>query len=68
MLARRSMEAGTCRLAQSDLQKVYNKYGSTAAGVQAAMLLAQIDYDQGKYQDGVNVPQGRVRQERRGSR
>jgi hypothetical protein len=55
MLARRSMEAGNLPLAQSDLQKVYNKYGSTSAGVQAAMLLAQIDYDQGKYQDGVNV-------------
>ena len=55
MLARRSMEAGNLPLAQSDLQKVYSKYGSTAAGVQAAMLLAQIDYDQGKYQEAARL-------------
>ena len=53
--AKQSLSAGNMALAQSDLQKVYARYGSTAAGVEAAMLLAQIDFDSGKYQDGISV-------------
>ena len=55
--ARQAMSAGNLPLAQSDLQQVYSKYGSTAAGVQAAMLIAQIDYDAGKNQDGISMLQ-----------
>jgi predicted negative regulator of RcsB-dependent stress response len=55
MTAKQSMTAGNMPLAQKDLQNVYAKYGSTGAGVQAAMLLAQIDYDSGKFQDGISV-------------
>ena len=51
--AKQSMSAGNLQLAQSDLQKVYSKYGKTSAGVEAAMLLSQIDFDSGKFQDGV---------------
>jgi len=51
--AKQSMSAGNLALAQSDLQKVYSRWESTAAGVEAAMLLAQLDYDGGKYQDGI---------------
>src|SRR4051812_10291405 len=51
--AKQSMSAGNLQLAQSDLQKLYSRYGKTGAGVEAAMLLAQIDYDQGKFQDGI---------------
>jgi predicted negative regulator of RcsB-dependent stress response len=51
--AKQSMAAGNLQLAQSDLQKVYTQYSKTGAGVEAAMLLAQIDYDQGKFQDGI---------------
>src|SRR3954454_13699598 len=57
MTAKQSMTAGNMPLAQKDLQNVYAKYGSTSAGVQAAMPLAQIDYDAGKYQDGLSVLQ-----------
>jgi hypothetical protein len=53
--AKQSLSAGNMALAQSDLQKVYARYGSTTAGVEAAMLLAQIDFDSGKYQDGISV-------------
>jgi len=53
--AKSSMQAGNMPLAQKDLQTVYSKYESTTAGVEAAMLLAQIDYDTGKYQDGISV-------------
>jgi len=55
LTAKQSMTAGNMPLAQKDLQNVYAKYGSTSAGVQAAMLLAQIDFDTGKYQDGISI-------------
>lgn len=55
LTAEQSMSAGNVALAQSDLQKVYARWGSTAAGVEASMLLAQIDYDTGKFQDGVSL-------------
>ncbi len=53
MQAKQSMTAGNLALAQSDLQKVFSRWESTPAGVEAAMLLAQIDFDGGKYQDGL---------------
>lgn len=33
--------------------KVYSRYGKTTAGVEAALLLSQIDFEQGKAQEGV---------------
>lgn len=53
MQAKQSMTAGNLALAQSDLQKVFSRWESTPAGVEAAMLLAEIDFDAGKYQDGL---------------
>ena len=55
LTAKQSMQAGNIPLAQSDIQKVYSRYASTAAGVQAAMLLAQMDFDTGKPQDGISI-------------
>jgi len=55
MNAKTSVTAGNLPLAQTDLQNVYSRYGSTAAGVEAGMLLAQVDFDSGKPQDGINV-------------
>src|SRR2546423_6388562 len=54
MTAQQSLASGNNALAQSDLQKVIGRYQGTAAGTQAAMLLAQMDYDQAKYQEGIN--------------
>jgi predicted negative regulator of RcsB-dependent stress response len=51
--AQQSMASGNAPLAQSDLQTIVQKYGSTGPGVEAAMLLAQMDYDAGKFQDGI---------------
>jgi predicted negative regulator of RcsB-dependent stress response len=51
--AKESLTAGNLPLAQTDLQGVYSRYGSTAAGVEAAMLLAQADFDSNKPQDGI---------------
>jgi predicted negative regulator of RcsB-dependent stress response len=54
-VAKQSMQAGNLVLAQSDLTKLVNRYGGTAAGSEGAMILASIEYDQGKYQEGIQV-------------
>jgi predicted negative regulator of RcsB-dependent stress response len=53
--AKQSMSAGNAALAESDLQKVAIRYKGTIAGAQAAMLLAQLDFDRGKYAEGLKV-------------
>lgn len=53
--AKQSLAAGNAGLAQNDLQKVATRYKGTLAGSQAAMLLAQLDYDQGKFADGLKA-------------
>src|SRR5690348_2761826 len=51
--ARQSLSAGNAALASTDLQKVASRYVGTPGGAQAAMLLAQISYDQAKYVEGL---------------
>lgn len=53
--AKQSLSAGNPALAQSDLQKLATRYKGTPAGAQAAMLLAQLDFDQGKFPDGLKA-------------
>lgn len=53
LTAKQSIMSGNTPLAQTDLQKVVTRYSGTTAGVEAAMLLAQLSYDQGKYQEGI---------------
>ena len=55
LTAQQSLGSGNAQLAQSDLQKIVARYQGTPAGVEAALLLAQLDYDAGKYQDGINI-------------
>ncbi|HEY4671434.1 MAG TPA: tetratricopeptide repeat protein [Gemmatimonadaceae bacterium] len=55
MQAEQSLQSGNAALATSDLQRVVTRYKGTSAGTEAAMLLAQTDYNAGKYQDGVKV-------------
>lgn len=50
-----SIQQGNIPLAQADLQRLINRYPSTPGGVQAALLLAQIHYDKGEYQQGIDV-------------
>ena len=57
-LAKQSVNAQNPALAQSDLQKLVARYGGTSSGAEGAMLLAQIDFDQAKYQEGVAVLEG----------
>ena len=57
MQAEQSLQSGNVALATSDLQRVISRYKGTGAGTQAAMLLAQADYNAGKYQDGIKALQ-----------
>ena len=56
--AKQSIAAGNAALAQNDLQRVASRYKGTPAGAQAAMLLAQVEYSQGKFADGLKVLDG----------
>jgi predicted negative regulator of RcsB-dependent stress response len=49
----RSLAAGNIPLAQTDLKRIINRYGGTPAATQAAMMLAETYYSQGKYIDGL---------------
>lgn len=53
--AKQSLSAGNQALASTDLQRVATRYKGTPAGVSAAMLLAQLNYDQDKYAEGIQV-------------
>lgn len=55
MQAEQSLQSGNTALATSDLQRVISRYAGTPAGTQAAMLLAQTQYNAGKYQDGIKA-------------
>jgi len=53
--AQRSVSSGNLPLAAADLQKVVQRYGSTGAGVQAKLLLAQVLFQQGKVDEGLKL-------------
>jgi tetratricopeptide (TPR) repeat protein len=51
----RSLAAGNIPLAQTDLKRIIARFGGTPAATQAALLLAQTYYGQGKYVDGLET-------------
>jgi predicted negative regulator of RcsB-dependent stress response len=53
--AKQSLSAGNAALAESDLQKVAVRYKGTPAGGEAAMILAQLEYEQGKFAEGLKA-------------
>jgi len=55
--AKQSLAAGYAALAATDLQRVASRYKGTPAGAQAAMLLAQHNFDQDKFDEGLKVLQ-----------
>jgi predicted negative regulator of RcsB-dependent stress response len=57
LTAKSSLGSGNLPLAHSDLENIVNKWQSTNAGVEASMLLAGMDYDQGKFSDGIKLLQ-----------
>jgi tetratricopeptide (TPR) repeat protein len=55
--AQQAVEAGNYALAQSNLDKIVNRYGSTESGRQAQLLLAKVYYEKGQYQQGIQTLQ-----------
>jgi predicted negative regulator of RcsB-dependent stress response len=51
--AKQAMSAGNQALARTDLQRVASRYMGTAAGSQAAMILAQMNFGDNKIPDGI---------------
>lgn len=56
--AQRSFTAGNLPLAQSDLQKLIQRFGGTMAADQGRLLLAQVYFDQNKVDDGMKALEG----------
>lgn len=50
-----SVQSGNIPLAESDLKKVITRYGGTNGGAEAAMTLAKLYYQQGKFQAGIDA-------------
>ena len=53
--AQRSAVSGNLPLAESDLRKMISRYDGTPAATEAKLALAQILYDQNKFQAGVDA-------------
>jgi predicted negative regulator of RcsB-dependent stress response len=53
--AEQTLSSGNAPLAQTDLQKIAVQYRGAPAATQAAILLAQIHFDKGEYQKGLDV-------------
>lgn len=53
--AKQALAAGNAALATTDLQRVATRYTGTPSGAQAAMVLAQMEFDQGKIADGLKA-------------
>src|SRR5215212_1983400 len=56
--AERSVYSGNLPLAQADLRKVINGFDGTPAAERASLLMAQVLYDQGKFDEGIKQLQG----------
>ncbi|HEX2723181.1 MAG TPA: tetratricopeptide repeat protein [Gemmatimonadaceae bacterium] len=52
--AQRSVVAGNLPLAESDLRKMVARYDGTRASMEGRLLLAQVMFEQGKFQPGVD--------------
>jgi predicted negative regulator of RcsB-dependent stress response len=51
--AQAAVAAGNLPLAQSDLERLIQRYGGTDAATQAHVLLAQVHFDKGEFQQGI---------------
>src|SRR5689334_6507671 len=52
--AQRSVTAGNLPLAESDLRKMIERYDGSPSAIEARLQLAQVLYDQTKYQAGID--------------
>lgn len=53
--ALQSVSSGNIPLAEADLRRVVVRYPGTNGGAQSAMALAKLDYEQGKYEQGIEA-------------
>ena len=53
--AQRSVVSGNLPLAESDLRKMINRYDGTSAATEGRLALAQILYEENKYQAGIDA-------------
>ena len=53
--ALQSVQAGNKALAASDLQKVVDRFGDTQSGIEAGLLLAQLDFNDAKVPEGLKL-------------
>jgi predicted negative regulator of RcsB-dependent stress response len=53
--ATNALYAGNRPLAQTELQAVADRYRDTPAGIEAAMVLAQLDFEDARWADGITV-------------
>jgi predicted negative regulator of RcsB-dependent stress response len=56
--AKQAVVQGNTALAQNDLQGILRRYGNTRAGVEAGLVLAEIHYEKGEFQKGIDVLRG----------
>ena len=62
IVAEQAMAQGAVPAAQGELEKVVARYPGTAAGVEAAMMLAQLHYQKAEYQQGIDRLEAAVKQ------
>jgi predicted negative regulator of RcsB-dependent stress response len=53
--AKQAVVQGNQALAQNDLQNIVRRYGNTRAGVEAGLVLAELHYDKGEFQKGIDA-------------
>jgi predicted negative regulator of RcsB-dependent stress response len=53
--AQLAVGSGNLALAQSNLEKIVDRYSATRSGKQARLVLAEVRYDRGQFADGVSV-------------
>jgi len=53
--AEQALNSGNLPLAQSDLERMVKRYGSTEAGKVGTVLLAQVHYQKGEFQAGIDA-------------
>jgi predicted negative regulator of RcsB-dependent stress response len=60
--------SGNLALAQSDLEKIVDRYDATRSGKQARLILAEVRYNRGQFADGVSVLQPLTKEDDEGLR
>ena len=60
--AEQALAQGNLPTAQTELERVVSRYGSTPAGVEAAMMLAQIHYEKREFERGISILDEAARQ------